>query len=35
MKFRVNEGSGEAFYYIGVTDDGTILGLNEGFNQYQ
>lgn len=29
MKFRVNEGSGEAFYYIGVTDDGTILGINE------
>jgi elongation factor 1-alpha len=29
MKYRVYEGSGEAFYLIGVSDDGTILGLNE------
>lgn len=29
MKFRINEGSGEAFYYIGVMDDGTLLGLSE------
>ena len=33
LKFRVNEGSGEAFYYIGVQDDGTLLGINE--EQYQ
>ena len=29
MKFRINEGCGEAFYYIGVMDDGTLLGLTE------
>lgn len=29
MKYRINEGMGEAFYYIGVCDDGTILGINE------
>ena len=29
MKYRVYEGSGEAFYLIGVSDDGTILGLNK------
>jgi GTPase len=29
MKYRIYEGSGEAFYLIGVSDDGTILGLNE------
>jgi len=29
MKYRVYEGSGEAFYLIGVSDDGTILGLSE------
>lgn len=29
MKYRINEGSGEAFYYIGVMDDGTLLGLSE------
>jgi GTPase len=29
MKFRINEGSGEAFYYIGVMDNGTLLGLSE------
>lgn len=28
MKYRINEGLGEAFYYIGVTDNGQILGLN-------
>jgi GTPase len=29
MKYRIYEGSGEAFYLIGVSDDGTILGLNK------
>ena len=29
MKYRIYEGSGEAFYLIGVSDDGTILGINE------
>jgi len=29
MKYRITEGSGEAFYYIGVMDDGTLIGLNE------
>ena len=29
MKYRLNEGSGEAFYHIGVMDDGKILGLTE------
>ena len=29
MKWRVNEGYGEAFYFIGVKDDGTIIGINE------
>lgn len=29
MKYRIYEGSGEAFYFIGVTDNGTLLGLNE------
>jgi GTPase len=29
MKYRVYEGSGEAFYLIGVLDDGTISGLNK------
>lgn len=29
MKYRMYEGYGEAFYLIGVTDDGTILGLSE------
>jgi GTPase len=29
MKYRVYEGSGEAFYLIGVSDDGTVLGLNK------
>jgi len=29
MKYRMYEGSGEAFYLIGVSDDGIILGLNE------
>ena len=29
MKYRINEGSGEALYYIGVMDDGTLLGLSE------
>lgn len=29
MKYRIDEGCGEAFYCIGVMDDGTPLGLNE------
>jgi GTPase len=29
MKYRIYEGSGEAFYLIGVNDDGTVTGLNE------
>jgi GTPase len=33
MKYRIYEGSGEAFYLIGVTDDGILLGLNE--NEYK
>jgi GTPase len=27
-KYRINEGTGEAFYRIGVEDDGTPTGLN-------
>ena len=33
MKYRIYEGSGEAFYFIGVTDDGNMIGLNE--NEYK
>ena len=29
MKYRIYEGLGEALYFIGVTDDGKLLGLNE------
>ena len=29
MKFRVEEGCGEAIYYIGVSDDGRTIGLNQ------
>jgi GTPase len=29
MNYRLNEGNGEAFYEIGVTDNGTALGLTE------
>lgn len=29
MRFRVNEGAGEAFYYLGINDDGTPAGLDE------
>ena len=29
MKYRVNEGLGEAFYLVGVSDDGNLIGLNE------
>ena len=29
MKFRLNEGNGEAIYQIGILDNGTILGINE------
>jgi len=32
MKYRVVEGAGEAFYFIGVKDDGKIYGLN--FEEY-
>jgi GTPase len=28
MKYRIYEGLGEALYFIGVADDGTLLGLN-------
>ena len=28
MKWRINEGNGKAFYYIGVEDDGSIFKLN-------
>lgn len=28
MLYRVNEGNGEAIYYIGVSDNGTIIGIN-------
>ena len=34
MKYRIYEGFGEALYFIGVTDDGKLLGLNEDeYNQ--
>jgi len=29
MKFRLNEGNGEALYQIGIHDNGTISGINE------
>lgn len=29
LRFRVNEGSGECFYYLGVRDDGSVEGLSE------
>lgn len=29
MRFRINEGNGEAIYVIGVTDDGIIIGLTD------
>lgn len=28
MKWRLNEGKGQAFYCLGVLDDGTCRGLN-------
>lgn len=28
MKWRINEGNGKAYYYIGVEDDGSIFKLN-------
>ena len=28
MLYRVNEGSGEAIYYIGVLDNGSVVGIN-------
>ena len=28
MKWRISEGNGIAFYYIGVNDDGTIENIN-------
>ena len=34
MKFRVNEGGGEALYYIGVEDDGKLSGITQDeFNE--
>ena len=32
MKYRLYEGNGEALYFIGVKDDGTLVGLNK--NEY-
>ena len=29
MKYRLYEGNGEALYFIGVMDDGSLLGLSE------
>ena len=29
LKYRLSEGNGEAFYYIGVEDDGYPRGLDE------
>jgi len=29
LKFRLEEGNGEAFYFIGVADNGTVLGLSK------
>jgi GTPase len=29
MKFRLSEGSGECFYYLGVEDDGYPRGLED------
>ena len=29
MRFRVNEGDGEARYFIGVSDDGVVLGISK------
>ena len=29
MKFRLNEGNGEALYYIGVMDNGSLVGLED------
>ena len=28
MKFRIDEGIGEAYYHIGIMDDGTIIGIS-------
>ena len=28
MKYRVNEGNGEAIYYLGIEDDGQMSGLD-------
>ena len=29
MRFRVDEGSGEAIYVIGVSDDGDFIGVDD------
>jgi elongation factor 1-alpha len=29
LMYRINEGGGEAFYELGVSNDGQLLGLNE------
>ena len=31
LKFRLNEGEGVAFYYIGVTDSGQIKGIEDQY----
>lgn len=33
MKYRVNEGNGESIYFLGIKDDGNILGITE--TEYQ
>lgn len=30
LRFRLGEGNGECFYYVGVHDDGSLVGLSEG-----
>ena len=29
MKFRIDEGNGDAFYHIGIMDDGNIIGITK------
>jgi len=29
MRYRCDEGNGEAYYYLGVMDDGDIIGIND------
>ena len=35
LKFRLNEGEGIAFYYIGVTDNGEIKGIEDQYIDQQ